>query len=186
MSTLAELVAGDPIEMRSVTGYLDDLDPAKRAAEVLALGRREQAKLFESAQGHRPTTLEHIVGNTLPFFSHFAKVFVRPDTGPGEELWGYNRSGPFVETVVGPGYFVARPHEAPGELLVDYLRVPPRRPSNWPEIIPNSARLSAFVYKGTQDVLRGVSEHVTIGRAFKKGRPLDAWFVLCRQTTGRR
>ena len=36
------------------------------------------------------------------------------------------------------------------------------------------------VYGGTQDVLRGVSEHVAVGRAFKGGKPMDNWFVLCR------
>ncbi len=82
---------------------------------------------------------------------------------------------------MGPGYFVAYPYENEGEVLVDYLRVPPKRPAEWPEILPNSSRLSTFVYNGTQDVLRGVSKHVTIGRAFKGGKPLSAWFVLCRE-----
>jgi hypothetical protein len=65
-------------------------------------------------------------------------------------------------------------------VLVDYLRVPPERPDHWPPILPNSARLSKVVYNGTQDVLRGVSKHVTIGRATKGGKPMSAWFVLCR------
>ena len=43
-----------------------------------------------------------------------------------------------------------------------------------------SARLSRFVYYRTQDVLRGVSRHVTVGRATKGGKPMSAWFVLCR------
>jgi hypothetical protein len=28
--------------------------------------------------------------------------------------------------------------------------------------------------------LRAVSTHVTVGRAIKKGKVLDNWFVLCR------
>jgi hypothetical protein len=33
-----------------------------------------------------------------------------------------------------------------------------------------------------QDVLRGVSRHVSIGRAYKKGKPKGARFVLCRES----
>ena len=65
-------------------------------------------------------------------------------------------------------------------MLVDYLRVPTEVPGHWPEILPNSARLSKVVYNGTQDILRGVSRHVTIGRATKAGKPMSAWFTLCR------
>ena len=66
------------------------------------------------------------------------------------------------------------------ERALDYLRVPPERPEHWPAILPNSARLSRFVYNGTRDILRGVSKHVTIGQAMKGGKPMSAWFVLCR------
>ena len=67
-----------------------------------------------------------------------------------------------------------------GEVLIDYLQVPPDKPSHWPKILSNSKRLSRFVYNGTQDVLRGVSEHVTIGRATRGGKDLPNFFVLCR------
>jgi hypothetical protein len=67
-------------------------------------------------------------------------------------------------------------------VVVDYTRPLPRRaPPGLPPIVPNHARLSRFVYNGTVDVLRGVSERVTIGRATRGGRPLDNWFVLCRE-----
>jgi len=67
------------------------------------------------------------------------------------------------------------------EVLVDYLQLPPAKLPHWPTILPNSSRLSRFVYNGTQDVLRGVSQHVSIGRAMKAGKYLPAWFVLCRE-----
>ncbi len=118
--------------------------------------------------------------NSLPAFNHFAKAFVGPISSLGPELWGYNRAGGFVETVVGPGYFVASPAQVSGEVLVDYLRVPPESRAHWPEILPNSARLSRLVYHGTQDIVREVSRHVTVGRAIKAGKPMSAWFVLCR------
>ncbi|MGB5813336.1 MAG: hypothetical protein WBG86_22565 [Polyangiales bacterium] len=193
MSELRHLLSQMPIEMDTVSAYLDGLGADARVREIRSLGRAQQARLFEAAEGHRTIALEDIVPstsapmdevvhhgkNTLPAFSLFAKAFVRPSPD-SRELWGYNRAGGFVETVVGPGYFVAYPNEQPGEVLVDYLRLPDDRPAHWPEILPNSARLSALVYNGTQDVLRGVSDHVTIGRAFKNGKPLSAWFVLCR------
>lgn len=194
MATLRELLQSDPIGMDEVAAHLDELDPSERLAEVRSLRRKDQARLFDAASGHRPISLTDLVRedrdpmrevvhhgkNSLPLFNQFAKVFVRPEAGRGAELWGYNRAGPLVETVVGPGYFVAHAADTDGEVLVDYLRVPRTKPEHWPTILPNSARLSRFVYHRTQDILRGVSRHVTIGRATKAGKPMSAWFVLCR------
>lgn len=194
MEHLGELLSNVAPDMHAIESHLDGLTPAQRIAEIRALGRSHQARLFDAASGYKPISLDDLVGpdrgamqevvhhgkNSLPLFSHFAKVFVRPATVREPELWGYNRAGRLIETVVGPGYFVAYPHEVEGEILVDYLRIPPERPEHWPEILPNSARLSRFVYHRTQDVLRGVSKHVTIGRATKGGKPMSAWFVLSR------
>ena len=194
MERLRELLSHDTPDMAAVVSHLDSLDSAERVAEIRTLGRAHLARLFDAAKGHKPISLNDIVSsdrgamqellhhgkNSLPAFNHFAKVFVRPPPERTGELWGYNRAGAFLETVVGPGYFVAYPHEVAGEVLVDYLRVPPERPEHWPAILPNSARLSKVVYNGTQDILRGVSKHVTIGRATKGGKPMSAWFVLCR------
>jgi len=194
MGRLREVLSNETPDMAAVALHLDNLDSAERVTEVRTLGRAHLARLFEAAKGHKLISLSDIVSsdrgtmqeqlhhgkNSLPAFNHFAKVFVRPAAEHGAELWGYNRAGAFVETVVGPGYFVAYPHEVVGEVLVDYLRVPPERPDHWPAILPNSARLSKVVYNGTQDILRGVSKQVTIGRATKGGKPMSAWFVLCR------
>lgn len=179
--------------MSALAGHLDGLDSATRIKEIRTLNRGHQRRLFDAAKGHKPISLNQIVSpergamcevvhhgkNSLPTFSQFAKVFVRP-ASDANELWGYNRAGAFVETVVGPGYFVAYPSDLDGEVFVDYLRLPPEKPDHWPAIIPNSARLSRFVYHGTQDIVRGVSKHVTVGRAIKGGKPMSAWFVLCR------
>ena len=194
MAELLALLNGKTTDVRVVEEYLDSLEHEDRVGAIRSLGRSQQARLFEAANGHRAITLADIVPadrpvmeevvhhgkNSLPAFNRFAKVVVRPDEGSLAELWGYNRAGSFIEGVVGPGYFVAYPHGT-DEVLVDYLRVPPRRPEHWPPILPNSARLSRLVYAGTQDVLRGVSRHVTIGRATKGGKPMSAWFVLCRE-----
>ncbi len=196
MTNLKELLSTDAPNMGEVAAYLDGLDHATRLAETRTLGRAHQRRLYDAAKGFRPIRVEDIVPkakgpmaevvhhgkNTLPAFNYFAKVFVRNNgEAPPGELWGYNRNSAFLETTVGPGYFVADDHSVEGEVLVDYLRIPPAKPESWPAILPNSARLSFFVYNGTQDILRGVSKHVSIGRATKKGKELPAWFVLCRE-----
>ena len=183
-------------DVPALSARLDAMTAEQRLAETLSLNKRQQAELFEAAQGLNPLTLEFLVPaampamagvahegrNSLALFTRFAKVFCRPDepAAAGREVWGYNRTSGFISTAVGPGYFVAYQHDKPGELLVDYLRQPPRHPPDWPEIISNSARLSRVVYNGTQDVLRGVSRHVSIGRASRNGKWMDNWFVLCR------
>ncbi|MEO0322389.1 MAG: hypothetical protein AAF447_05505 [Myxococcota bacterium] len=86
-----------------------------------------------------------------------------------------------LRLLMGPGYFVVRPHHVAGELAIDYRELPEAPAPGWPPIRGNDARLSRFVYAGTVDVLRGVSAHVTVGRASRDGRFLPAWFVLCRE-----
>lgn len=191
---LATALAAPQPDLAAIARHLDALDGAARVAEVVSLSARAQARLFEAAAGFRPMTLESLVPagtppmtgvphegrNSLWAFRRFAKVFYRPDdASAGRELFGYNRTGWVVSTFVGPGYYVAYP-DRPGEVLVDYLRLPPRPLPGGPRILSNSARISLVVYNQTQDVLRGVSEHVSIGRAYRRGRVLDNWFVLCR------
>ena len=53
--------------------------------------------------------------------------------------------------------------------------------AGWPTVVPNDWRLSRFVYNQTRDFMRRVSNHVSIGAAFKGERPLDHYFTLCRQ-----
>jgi hypothetical protein len=92
-------------------------------------------------------------------------------------LWGYNEFP--LKRAFGPGYFVAQEH-GEMEVLIDYAEVPSARPPSWPEIRPASARLGRFVYQGPRDTLRGVTGHVSMGRAPREGQPVDNWLVLCR------
>jgi hypothetical protein len=66
---------------------------------------------------------------------------------------------------------------------IDYTMAPqPQdKPDTWPEIVPNSERLGRFVYEGMVDVMRGISSHVSIGRARRKEAWMDAWFLLVRE-----
>ena len=192
---LREALAQAQPDLAAISARLDATDPQDRLEEVWSLSGAEQARLFEVAQGFLPLSLEALVPasappmtgvphegrNSLLAFSRFAKVFYRPDDPAlnGKELWGLNRGSWVVMTFVGPGYYVAYPHGA-GEVLVDYLRTPPLASPGWPKILANHQRLSRFVFHQTQDVLRGVSKHVTIGRATRRGQNLDNWFILCR------
>jgi hypothetical protein len=183
-------LAATPVNMTALADYLDHLDAATRLREVRSLRKPEQVKLFEAAAGARPISLAHFVpAGTLPLrevihygrnslsTNHFfEKRFCLSDDESGE-LWGYNEHR--LRWLTGPGYFVLRDAGQP-ELAIDYTALPPRKPAMWPPILPNSVRLGRLIYYQTRDVVRAVSEHVTVGRDTRDGKPLDAWFVLCR------
>ena len=192
--TLSQLLAVASPDIAAIDAHLTGLPTLERRAQVLALSPKAQAKLFEVAQGHRKLTTDSMVPkgtppltgvahhgkNSLPAFTSFAKVMCRPSQASyGDKLWGYNKNPFFIHHVVGPGFYTAYPYKD-GEYLVDYTELPQERAADWPQIVPNTYRLSRFVFYGMQDVLRGVSEHVTIGRAMKGGKWMPNWFVLCR------
>jgi len=119
------------------------------------------------------TQVRHHGKNTLPAFTNFEKRFCRPsDADPASPalLWGYNEGS--MRWLTGPGYFVLRPDPERGELLVDYNQVPPAHPAAWPALRSNERGLSQFVYGFMIDRLRGVSKHVTVGSAARKGKDL--------------
>jgi hypothetical protein len=183
-----------PFATPELARRLDEMREDVRVETIVKLGKRQLAPLFEAAAANEPLRLTDLVPadapplaevihegkNSLPLFTRFQKRFCRPPAGQSDdsELWGYNEQ-PF-RTATGPGYFVVH-RTNDGELVVDYTRLPPGKPPAWPRIIPNSARLSRFIYYQTTDVLRRVSRHVVIGRAYRKGRPFDAWFALVRR-----
>jgi hypothetical protein len=178
------------VDVKGLGDWLDALPQAERVAAVRELSGEEQAALFEAAQGARPLTMADFVPegtpplrevihegkNSLPLFSSFQKRFCRPQP-PAAELWGYNEQP--MKWATGPGYFKVREIDG-GQVLIDYFDVPATKPEGWPKIVPNSARLSRFVYFHTQDTMRGVSRHVSIGRAAREGKWMDNWFALCR------
>jgi hypothetical protein len=184
------------VKPHEVARTLDSMGHAERVQAIRAVGRAEQRRLYEAVEGFRPLRMADVVPaavpdlapvrhygrNTLPVFTHFEKRFCRPpgaDREQPDRLWGYNFSP--VGPLVGPGYFVLRPDAARGELLVDYNLLPEGKPPAWPEIRSNERGLSRFVYGFMIDTLRGVSEHVTIGSAARRGKDLGSWFLLCRE-----
>jgi hypothetical protein len=186
------LGSGDGIDLASLASWLDALDDRARAAAVRSMTARQQARLYEAVQGFRAITLDHVVPaavpsrvpvihtgkNSLHAFTLFEKRFCRPEDG-ATRLWGYNEVPRAVRAVAGPGHFVCYALGST-EVLVDYCELPPAALEGWPALRPNSAGLSRFIYNRTKDTLRGVSRHVSIGRAAREGRLLDNWFVLCR------
>ena len=191
--TLAERIKTSTATASALAIWLDELSDAERLTQTLALGSDEQARLFELVAGARRFTLEDLAPSSTPpltgvrhegknsmyLFTRFAKIFAMPDEPTARpERWGYNEGSTLVKTAVGPGYFVAV--QQGDEVLVDYTLLPKKPLVSAPMILPNDARLSRFVFNQTKDVVRGVSKHVSIGRASRGTRQLDNWFVLCR------
>lgn len=179
------------LNLDRLSEVLDGMGHEGRLHTIYGWGKKTQAALFEAAKGFRPATLDFLVPpsvgagqevihwgkNTLGAFTHFQKRFAKPrhEEGP---LVGYNHQT--MSPLTGPGYFVARAADD-GELLIDYTKLPTEKVATWPPIIPNTAKLGFLVYANMIDYLRPISEHVSIGRAAKKGSMMDAWFALVRE-----
>ncbi|MCB9743472.1 MAG: hypothetical protein H6741_25210 [Alphaproteobacteria bacterium] len=201
MSKLTDmLAAGAPVT--ELASLLDGLDHDGRWALLSTLNRRQQREMWNIAQGSPPITLEHFAPanrprlkqvvhhgrNSLPVPPPF-RMFRKPmcKTAEGDDrLFGYN-DGATVK-LFGPGYFVAystagKPEwEARGGVVVDYFQVPDGPVAEgWPAVKQNNEGLQVLIYHQTRDYMRKVSEHVSIGAAYKKEKALDHYFVLCRE-----
>ena len=111
----------------------------------------------------------------------FEKRFTRA-TDDGSVVYGYNEGS--TRKFVGPGFFVAGMDDSEGTIGIDYYRVPPQGavlPAGWPTVRPNEKGISRFVYAKMIDYLRRVSQHVSVGRAVRKGKVTNNYFVLCRK-----
>ncbi len=193
MPKLKQLLAADPIDLTAVTAHLDGLQHEERVQQVREVPGSQQRRLFEAVRGWRPLSQEyyvpsdqpnrkfvrHLGKNSLPVFSHFEKRFARPEPG-SPVLWGYNH-GP-VMGIIGPGHFVMRDGPGAGEVHVDYYSLPGESIDGAPPLKANDSGISTLVYGNMIDVLRGVSEHVSIGRAVKHGKDTPNYFLLCRES----
>ncbi len=200
------LFEGD-IDLPRLAEVLDGLGHVGRLDTILHWDHDKQRRLFEKCKGFKTLSFDDFVPsdvdplvevvhwgkNSLPALTHFQKRFCKPkpngDNGGKKELWGYNEQAPDgvfpTKAFTGPGYYVMHEPEgrqdSEGELDIDYTRLPPAKPEAWPSIVPNERRAGRFVYAGMVDVMRGVSKHVSVGRAIKGGKFIDAYFVLCRE-----
>ena len=193
---LKALLAERPVRPQGVADLLEGLGHEERVRAIRSLGRGPQSRLYEAVDGFRPVHLadlvppgmgdfvpvRHFGRNTLPLFTHFEKRFCRPRGADPEkpgELYGFNFQT--LAPLTGPGYFVASEDPGRPEVWVDYNQVPPSCPEGWPEIASNDRGLPRLVFGFLIDTLRGVSEHVTIGSAARRGHEIGSWFVLCRE-----
>jgi hypothetical protein len=193
----------DPLDLPRLAQVLNELGHPGRLDTVRGWDGDTMAKLYEAMKGYLPVTLETFVPpgvppltevihhgkNSLPAFTHFQKRFCKPEDRK-DELWGYNENPALVLWFAGAGYYVAHGWD-PGEIAIDYTMVPPGKVPAWPGPLEKNERGLGprAVYGNMIDIMRGLSNHVSIGRAKrlkKPGKPesaewMDAWFVLCRE-----
>ena len=189
----------DGAPLAEIASWLNSQTNDIRVQEIRSLNKSSQRILFERAEHNAPLTLDYFAGspvgtecihegkNSLPAFTLFQKRFVRLDDS---SVVGYNHGSTLP--IIGPGYFILKETtgnldwEQHGSVVVDYYEVPSTTasiPSHWPSIKPNHKGLQVLVYNKMHDFMRRVSDHVSIGSAFKKGQSIDSYFLLCRQPT---
>lgn len=201
MASLAQLIAEDK-PIADIAAYLNGLSFADQKTETHALNRGQQRKLYQAAAKGPAITFAdltppsvparteiiHHGRNTLPLpgaFRNFEKRMCRPESG-GDKAFGFNEGA--SRPLIGPGYFVAIPTtgnatwQERGPIVVDYFQVPQEGVvEGWPKVVDNSVGLQMFVFKGTRDFMRKVSDRVSIGAAYKGEKALDHYFVLVRE-----
>jgi hypothetical protein len=186
------------INLERLSEVLDGLGHEGRVHCVRGWDKKQMTALFEACAGFRALTIDHFAPssmaplaevihdgkNSLPAFSHFQKRFCRPSAESSDsqgKLWGYNHQvTEWLAPVIGPGYFVTKASDSPGEIVIDYKELPPEKCASWPEIESNDGS-GRLVYGGMVDHMRGISNNISIGRAEKGGKMMDAYFVLVRR-----
>lgn len=168
-------------DLSVLTEALDATGHDQRLAWAYTLGGKQQYRLYDLAAGKQAVTPDDLHGgdgevvrhhgrNGLMLFNHFEKRCAKV----GDELVGFNHNewpgliGRIARRVTGPGHysFYASP-DVPGEVWIDYRRVPTRSHEAFPPLVDNESGLRQLVFGNMVDVLRRVSEHVFIGDSFK-------------------
>lgn len=199
--SLREMTASPTTTIDEIAAWLDGLSHDERLAQMYSMGRSDQRALWAKCADSPAITREHFVPagtadqtevihhgiNTLPVFRKFQKRFC--STAADGEIGGYNEG--ILRPIIGPGYYVLHETagnpdwEARGTLVVDYFMIPDGAVvDGWPRVKPNSSGLQVLIYNKTRDFMRRVSAHVSIGEAFKVEKPLNSWFMLCREDRG--
>ncbi len=192
MSEILKYVSKKRVNAEGLERFLNNLKHRQRVDATRALPQEAFPWLFEGVKGFRPvfeedfvhrgtlamTPVIHVGTNNLPFFREFNKVMYRQPNGV---IAGRNEQT--MEWLTGPGYFIVDPRLGDkGEIAFDYTRLPELCLPKWPKIKSNDSGFSVFVYRGLIDVMRRVSDHVTVGRAFRGGKPLSNYFILVRKS----
>lgn len=196
-ATLKELAQRPSPDATEIASHLDGLALGDRIAAVRGLaGGALQGALWTIAAANDRVCTDDMVPpqypalrpvifhgkNSLPAFSEFQKICFRPDEPEAESVaWGYNETS--IRNWIGAGYYVLHdtadsPH---GGAAFDYTRLPARGLPAWPEVRPNHAGLSRFIYANMIDYMRRVSSDVFIGSAVRSGREMKSYFVVVRE-----
>ena len=171
-------------DLDALAEALNGATNVERVQWLRSLNKSQQAALYAMAEGTILPLEEihvdegvvqiHYGKNSLPMFTNFEKrIALHEGT-----VQGYNHQG--LKWLVGPGHFRVVPNEVEGELLFDYLWTPETVPEGFPPARSNRGGVSTLVYGHLQDVVRKVSDHVSIGRAVMKGKVTNNYFGLCR------
>jgi hypothetical protein len=177
-----------PTEVTALADLSGPLDAAtwdERLAWVRSLVGKEQYALYALAQGSPVHARELVRGdrvvrhygrNGLPLFTNFEKRCAQL----GDTVLGYNEpeiTGPIgriYRWVTGPGHYVAYDSpEVPGEVWIDYRRLPTAQHPEFPPLQSNESGLPTLVFGDMVDILRRVSRDVFIGDAFKGKYPRE-------------
>jgi hypothetical protein len=177
---------GEVTTLADLAAKLDAATWDERLAWIRSLSGREQYALYALAQGSPVSTRDLVRGeqvvrhpgrNGLPAFNRFEKRFSRL----GDTVVGYNANdfwGPVAgisRWVTGPGHYTAYDSpQVPGEVWIDYRKVPTVQHPEFPPLASNEQGLPALVFGDMVDVLRRVSRDVFIGDAFKGAHPREA------------
>ena len=180
--TLGSMLETSGVTPDDVVTHVSSLSPSLRHTECLALTRNQQRRLWllvsadagEQVGELVPGTAAVFAGrNSLQLFSRFEKWFARQDGA----IVGCNLHG--LSSLIGPGYFTVRV-DGSQRLEFDYGSLPSQAPAGWPEIRGNSGLLARPVYGDLLDRVLWISPDVLVGAAFRRGAPLDSYFVIVR------
>lgn len=207
MAALLDLLsAAEPAD--AIADFLDGLDHAARLAAVQTLRGKPLGRLYDLADGQhldldffvppelpagQPVIHHGVNSLPAPIGGFFRKPMVRAaeDT---DLLWGYNANeglAAMAPWFTGPGYFAVRPKGSPspdgrtdhgGQLFINYYERPDQPPATgWPAPKPAIGWTAGLVFGEMCDYMWRVSAHVSIGAAFKRGKPMGAYFALVRE-----
>ena len=176
-------------DIHTLSTALDASTPEQRLAWLQRLPAKQVELLYDLAEGQQlevealhgaeDQVVIHQGMNSMALFRGFQKRVVMHDG----QLKGHNHQ-PWA-WLVGDGTFIVVPSpEVPGELWFDYTKLPDSGYPGFPPIKDNMAGLSRLVYGGMVDVVRRVSAHVVIGKAFLGDEPRGQYFCLCRREDG--
>ena len=168
--------------LHEVATALEAHTPDEQANWMHGLAKKEMVRLYEWGG---PVPLSHFADDSsgivvhegqnslLPGFDRFEKHMVLRNG----VIQGYNKQ--FFGWFTGPGHFTLK--EQDGTAVFDYTTVAADAPAEWPTIRGNTGFPDTLVYGHMVDVMHRVSERITVGKAFKKGKEVGAYFMLLKR-----